>query len=275
MKKMSKNLPETLDDLAVISEHLLQEMEYLSVYALNYTYVNFETLDVVVMGTEADWLAEMMSQGLHLKVEQRLRNYSYSWTPDYPQALYQAYEQYRKNNEPASATWLKTDFALKGAHGYHLLEIGHTQELGIDTYNQMVDVLNYFKYESMRLQKKYPLMVSKLAHLDAIETYQAIYQDEEQATLAKMTLNFDESLFEPLPEPVLTEQEHQALELRVQWFEDDEIADQMQLSIREVKKLFVSVKDKYHQPRIPQFIYQEKRRKVFSDLGLATQQASS
>ena len=62
-----------------------------------------------------------------------------------------------------SDSWLKTDFALQGKHGFHLLEIGHRQDLGIDTYNQMVDVLNFFKYESMRLLKKYPLMVSKLA----------------------------------------------------------------------------------------------------------------
>ena len=210
---MSKNLSETLDDLAVISEHLVKEMEYLSVYALNYTYVNFDTSEVVVMGTESDWLEAMMTQGLQLKVEQRLRNYAYPWTPEYPQALYQAYAEHRDKLH-GSESWLKTDFALQGKHGFHLLEIGHRQELGIDTYNQMVDVLNFFKYESMRLQKKYPLMVSKLANLDAIQTYQAIYQEEEQSTLARMSLKFDESLFEPLPEPVLTEQEHQALELQ-------------------------------------------------------------
>ena len=73
------------------------------------------------------------------------------------------------------------------------------------------------------------------------------------------------SLFEPLPEPTLNEQEHEALKWKVMWHQDDEIAEQMNLSILEVKAIFQGIKEKYHQPRIPQYVYMNKLQEVLAE----------
>ena len=52
---------------------------------------------------------------------------------------------------------------------------------------------------------------------------------------------------------------------RVQWYEDDEIADQMQLPLSRVRQIFTSIKDKYHQPKIPQRVYLNKRKQLFPE----------
>ena len=255
-------LERTLEDLALIHEETLSHLQYLSIYALNYTYINFDTQKMVVSGTETDWLMHSIQQGLHQDLASRLKEFSHTWEED--ALTTQAYTSWMQTHH-ADINWKKTDLGLKGKHGFHLLEIGHTEDLGIDSFNQMVDALNEFKYESIRLQKKYPSMLFDVHHMEEILQKQIQFAEEEQAQLDAMKIEFDESLFEPLEEPTLSEQEDQALSLRVQWYEDDEIAGQMQLPLIKVKQIFTSIKDKYHQPKIPQRVYLNKRKQLFPE----------
>lgn len=257
---ISPEMERTLEDLALIHEETLSHLEYLSIYALNYTYIDFNTQKMVISGTETNWLKHSIQQGLHQNMASRLREFSHSWEDDAP--MTQAYTRWMQAHQP-EVSWQKTDFGLKGKHGFHLLEIGHTEDLGIDSFNQMVDTLNEFKYESMRLQTKYPSMVFDVHNMEDILQQQTQFARQEQAQLDAMKIEFDASLFEPLEEPTLSEQEDQALSLRVQWYEDDEIAEQMQLSLIRVKQIFTSIKDKYHQPKIPQRVYLNKRKQLF------------
>ena len=52
----------------------------------------------------------------------------------------------------------------------------------------------------------------------------------------------------------------------LEWFEDDEIADAMNCSIKGVKDLFNAIKEKYQQPKIPQRVYLNKRKELFPEL---------
>ena len=255
-------LEHTLQDLALIHEDTLSHLQYLSIYALNYTYIDFNTQKMVISGTETDWLMHSIQQGLHQDMASRLKAFSHAWENDAP--MTQAYTSWMQAHQP-EVSWQKTDLGLKGKHGFHLLEIGHTEDLGIDSFSQMVDALNEFKYESIRLQTKYPSMVFDVHHMEEILQKQIQFAKEEQAQLDTMKIEFDASLFEPLQEPTLSEQEDQALSLRVQWYEDDEIAEQMQLPLIKVKQIFTSIKDKYHQPKIPQRVYLNKRKQLFPE----------
>ncbi len=258
-----KTIEQTFEDLALIHEDTLSSLKYLSVYALNYTYIDFESHKMVISGTESDWMTHMIRLGLHQEVAHRLREYCYDWSAE--SETTKAYTQFMTEHHP-ELKWRKTDFGLKGKHGFHLLEIGHTQELGIETFNAMADALNEFKFESIRLQEKYPAMLYDVESMPSILDLQAVFLEQDQALQESMKIEFDDSLFEPLEEPTLSKEEDTALSLRVQWYEDDEIADQMALSLKEVKQIFISIKDKYHQPKIPQRVYLAKRKELFPEL---------
>jgi hypothetical protein len=253
------DLQQTLHDLALMHADTLAHVSYLSIYALNYTYIDFEKNTMVVSGTEPEWLLSRLAQGFETDLPQRLQMYAHAWTSD--SRISQVYREWMVQHHP-DVRWQKTDFGLQGQHGFHLLEIGHTDALSVDCLTQLVDVLNEFKHESMRLRDKYPAMVLPVANMPAILEQQAHFAEADRALVQGMALNLDPDLFEPLPEPTLSEAEDQALSLRVQWFEDDEIADKMQLPLAAVKALFNAIKDKYHQPRIPQRAYLKKRKEL-------------
>ena len=52
------DLEQTLHDLALMHEDTLAHVSYLSIYALNYTYIDFENHTMVVSGTEPEWSLE-------------------------------------------------------------------------------------------------------------------------------------------------------------------------------------------------------------------------
>lgn len=244
-------------------QHRVDDLDYLQVYALNYTHINFEKKTSVILGTEQAWLLHYIEQDLHNQIAPRLRDSCYYW--DKSQLHTQAYAEFMQQHQP-ELSWMKTDLCIQDEHGYHLLEIGHSKELGIDTIQQFEDTLDAFKHEAIRLQQKYPQMIFPLTCLNEIQDYQALYAEQDKEAMEKMKINFDMSLFEPIPEPTLTEQEDEALKLRVMWHEDDEIADKMGLSILETKALFNVIKDKYQQPKIPQRVYVAKMKQVLNEL---------
>tara|TARA_B100001094_G_scaffold333119_1_gene408738 strand:+ start:1147 stop:1761 length:615 start_codon:yes stop_codon:yes gene_type:complete len=200
MSNTTKTFEQTFQDLALIHEDTLSSLQHLSVYALNYLYVDFESGKLIVSGTESDWLMRMVQQGLHQKLALRLCEFSHPWVED--SELYQAYQAMMQKNSP-DKVWMKTEFCVPGKHGMHLLEMGHTKSLSIDTYNAFIDALNTFKYESMRLQVKYPSMVYQCETLPAILQQQEAFAEEDRKTMESMRLEFDLSLFEPIPEPTL------------------------------------------------------------------------
>jgi DNA-binding CsgD family transcriptional regulator len=263
MYHRDKNCAEAFADLALIVEDELRAVDYLYIDAVNYTYVNFKTGKMVLLGTEGSWLHQLVTQGLHQQIAPRLKQYAYDWQPS--SALYQAYQQHlcQQNYQ---TPWFKTDFGMPSSEGFHLLDIRHQQPLDIESINKLEDLVCAFKDESKRLQLKYPQMVMQAECLDEILATQAQMKAEAAAALLHSTLELDPALFEPLPEPALSDQEETALEMRCRWMVDDEIADEMGLSIREVKGLFQGIKDKYHQPRIPQHVYRERTLRHFSQV---------
>ena len=126
--------------------------------------------------------------------------------------------------------------------------------------------MNTLKYESIRLREKYPNIVFPINNMESIFQKQFEFDEEEKNLLNTNEINLDMRLFEPLPEPILTDEEDRALSLRVQCFEDDEIADAMDCSIKHIKNIFKAIEEKYHQPKIPQHVYLSKRKIMFPEL---------
>lgn len=241
----------SFQDLSIIMQHRVDYLDYLGVYALNYVHVDTNNHNITLLGTEKQWLSYMVEQDLHNQIAPRLRDYFHAWDEHTEHA--QAYLTQVSNNTPVN--WMKTDFCLKDESGYHLLEIGHTKALGIDTIQQFEDEIGAFQDEAIRLKQKYHDMIQPLTNIAAINDYQRLFDEEDKKWQEQCQLNFDMSLFEPLPEPVLTEEENEAIRLRVMWHQDDEIADKMNRSILDIKAMFHGIKEKYQQPKIPQKVY--------------------
>lgn len=263
MRHHEKSRAEAFADLAMIVEEELRAVDYLYIDAVNYTYVNFKTGKMVLLGTEGAWLNQFVTQGLHQHIAPRLRQYAYDWEPS--SALYQAYQQHL-HQQHDKTPWFKTDFGMPSASGFHLLDIRHQQPLDIESMNKLEDLLFAFKDESKRLQLKYPQMVMQAERLDEILAMQAQFTAVMAEAMLNSSLELDPAWFEPLPEPALSDEEEIALEMRCRWMVDDEIADEMDLSISAVKAIFNNIRDKYHQPRIPQSVYRERTHRHFKQV---------
>ena len=205
------------------------------------------------MGTEPQWLAQWCQEGWSQRINERAHELGQSWSTQ-PE-LTQAYASFRRQKELTAAVE-KCDLCLEGRHGFHILEVTHTKVLESQQLNRLFDLIEkLLKDESIRLAAYYPLLQQDLPWLAApeccVEPHEPVY-DLDQIMEA-----------DPLP---LNAEEIQALTLRVQWHQDDEIARLMQLSLQQVQALFQSIGDKHHHPYIPDSVYRPSFAKPLSAL---------
>ena len=166
----------------------------------------------------------------------------------------------------SSITWRKTDLGLQGGRGFHLLEISHTKPIPIESLSVLVDILNDCKYESIKAQNQYPHMIYPALRIENIKAYQAQFEEQEHDLIEFTNIELTKPATQPSIEPTLSPLEDRALNLRVQWYKDEEIAEQMDIPLRRVEAIFRAIKRKYHQPRIPSYVYAKKRKQIFPEL---------
>jgi hypothetical protein len=238
---LHQNLLPQLEAVAEILALKLKTYHLNGVCALNYYYWDQSNQKVSFLGTEPQWLAQWCQEGWPQKINQRAHELGQSWSmlPE----LTQAYASFRRQKE-LTAVVEKTDLCLEGRHGFHILEITHTKALQSHQLNRLFDLISLFKDESIRLAAYYPLLQQTVPWLPkpecCVEPHEPVY-DLDQIIEA-----------DPLP---LNAEETQALTLRVQWHQDDEIARAMRLSLAQVQALFQSIGAKHHHPYIPDSVY--------------------
>ena len=253
--------PRLFQDLALLMQHRVDYLDYLGVDSINYFHIDTRNNTVTVLGTESAWVEHILKHDICNEVAPRLREFATLWKQD--DDVYQTYVKFMSDNLPKN--WMKTDYCMQDETGFHLLEIGHHQDLGIEDIGAIEDEIGAFFDEADRLRQKHPQISKPLTCIPAIADFQQLFAEQDQQLQDSCKFELDMSLFEPLPEPTLNEQEHEALKWKVMWHQDDEIAEQMSLSILEVKAIFQGIKEKYHQPRIPQYVYMNKLQEVLAE----------
>lgn len=229
---------------AQLHQPMLDTFTVMQVQHLNYYYVDWQHQVITFTGTEAAWLAYVSDNQLLQSIHSRLKPYVHPWASS---AWSTAYEAYRRD-QGIDTPWLKTDLCVEGQHGYHILEVSHKQPLNLYQIEPLFDSIATFKDESMRLQNQAPNLRVSLAQPVAAPTL---------PNLSISGLLDIEEIEEAEPMP-LSPVEEQALDLRLTWHQDDEIAQQLGLRVAEVQQLFRDIADKYHHPHIPPSLYRSR-----------------
>ena len=132
------NLAFVFEDLALLYRQRMKSLEQHAIVAANYFYIDFKHQSVVITGTEGAWLSVLIEQQLIEKFQHRLQEDCRAWHEH--DALFADYRAYRAaQNDPSP--WPETDLGLQGQHGFHLLEVTHTQPLDIDVFDDLQDTL--------------------------------------------------------------------------------------------------------------------------------------
>jgi hypothetical protein len=257
---MPNKLAESFQKLEHLYQSSLSSLDHLYVYALNYMYVDLKNETLLIVGTESNWMNEMIKSNLHQKIANRFMEQTQIWEAN--TEFFKAYDRFIQNHQTISS-WYKTDIVVKESQGVHLLEISHYQPLPLDTKHYLNDAFETFRFDRPRLHQQYPNL---LFPIQDMQPYYSAQAEQKQTDVDTMKLELDMKLFEPMPEPALSHAEKRALSLRVQWYEDDEIAEAMECSLADVRALFEAVKDKYQQPKIPPRVYDKIRQETFATL---------
>jgi hypothetical protein len=242
IKPSKTTLSQVLPWQADILQPILADYSHLAVTQLNYYYADWQQQIVSFIGTEAGWLQHCIQEGLFEDLPTRLHSLVNLWEPD--ASWYQAYQQYR-TQQGLSVNFLKTDICLEGKHGFHLLEIGHARPLTLFDMNPLFDCISQLKDENMRLQQHHPELILRIGKtITAPKPLQL-------ETSSLFDLNQIEGA-DPIP---LNEMETTVLTLRLQGYQDDEIAQQLKLCLADTRQLFASIAQKHHHPCIPTSVY--------------------
>lgn len=246
MSKTSRtNLLQVLKNQAEQNQSILEHFRMMSITDMNYFYVDYRSQKVTFTGTEAYWLAFCVEEGLLQQIQLRLTLLVHVW--EEPSTWFQAYTQYC-HQQSLNESWLKTDLCLEGQHGYHVLELKHLNPLNLYQMNPLFEAIGLFKDASIRLQNQHAMLTCALV--------QPVSVPQAPPLPTKPLFDLDQiQEADPIP---LNALELQALDLRVMWHEDDEIAKQMKMSVAQVRQLFRSIAEKYHQFDVPPSVYHDR-----------------
>ncbi|MBL6735239.1 MAG: hypothetical protein ISP86_05110 [Shewanellaceae bacterium] len=252
MTQLSKpTLSQVFNRQADIIQPILADYSHLSVTHLNYFYADWQQQRVSLIGTEALWLQHCQEQGLLEDLPTRLHGLVNLWEPGV--TWYQVYQGYRMQ-QGLSINFLKTDICLAGQHGFHLLEIAHDRPLSLFDINPLFDCISRLKDESRRLQQHYSELVIPIGMPITVPS----------PIKLETSSMFDVNQIEEADPIALNELETKVLTLRLQGYQDDEIADPLQLSLADIRQLFVSIADKHQHPRIPTSVYRDHFANAFT-----------
>lgn len=242
--QLKRNLSQVLHHQADILQPILAQFSHIKINHLNYHYADWQHQTLTFLGTEADWLQHCVDQRLFLELHPRLTPLINLWEAG--SSWYKAYQHYRHQQQLRS-DFLKTDICLEGQHGLHLMEIEHDRPLTLYDVNPLFECIGQLKDESIRLQKQHPDLIIQLNK--PIEAPKP--PELENATFIDLNL-IEEA--DPIP---LNEDEINVIQLRLQGYSDDEIADHLQARLSDVRQLFTNVANKHHHPYIPNSVYQQ------------------
>ena len=228
---------------AELHQPLIHELAYLKINHMNYVYADWQQQTVSITGTETKWLEACFMQGLWHQIHSRLHGFIQVWPIDTKWTS--IYQQHRQQLG-LTPTFFKTDVCIADDQAWHLLEIEHQQPLSLCDMNPLIETMGYFKDECARLSLQHPDLTVCLE--------QPIQPPAPTPPAAQPAFDLDQIIeADPIP---LNAHEKVALDYRLQWCSDDEIAQRMNLSLTTVRQLFVSIADKHRHTYIPTSVYQ-------------------